>query len=337
MKIVTRFALTAAAIGAGLVLYLHLPVGGLPPPFAFQEWTGWALIASALLMIMWRIGFGLLFGTVAMPIVVAVLAVLLYDGFQASGVFASLRAAMAGAGLEIGVQVQMFAGTTSTIYALLVAFLVFTAMQDHNNINAALQDEAMHLDSMSQILPHLHDQSGPNAAAERRMHELLIRYSENIFSKQFAHEGHMAENQRIIDSVIDEIYRLEVRDDSDRVSLGALVKRVDQLASLRARRITYMESRPAPLMLVLLVVLSVMVVAPYFLFEGAGAVTAQLFIAAIGFATTYLFAMLIDMFSHFHGYWAVDRSAFSESRDRIADRLRKLNAAPPQPRARLAS
>lgn len=333
MKLVTLSALAASAVGAALIA---LPSVGLRTPEGVNVvYVGATLLVFGTVLLSLRIGWSVLFGQVVVPLLVGALAVLLYH--WAAPVLAPMRAALAESGELIDLQLQTFTTTTSTIYALLVAFLVFSAMQERNSIETALQEEALHLDSMSEILPHLHDQSGPNAAAEARMHALLIRYADNVLSKRFAHEKHMADNQVIIDGVIDEIYRLRPRDDSDRISLAALVKRVDQLASLRVQRISHMASRPAPLMLVMLIVLSVLVIAPFYLSTGPGALISQALIGSLAFTMAYLFSMLLDMLGHFDGYWAVDRSPFADSRTRIATRLEKLRVWRPVTEERAAS
>lgn len=333
MKLVTMTALAAGACGAILVA---LPRSGLPALEGVNlTLVGVGLIALAATLLLIRIGLDVLFGQVVVPLIVAASAIFLYN--WAAPLLAPFRSAVIEDEALIAAQLSTFTLTASTIYALLVAFLVFSTMQDRNTIEDALQEEALHLDSMSELLPHLHDQSGPNAAAEARMHALLIRYADNVMSKSFAHEAHMAENQTLIDGVIDEIYRLRPRDESDRISLAALVKRVDQLASLRVRRISHMESKPAPLMLMMLVVLSVLVISPFYLFAGPGALISQAIIGALAFTTTYLFSMLLDMAGHFHGYWAVDRGAFADSKTRIAARLDKLGSQPIWAQARAAS
>ncbi len=226
--------------------------------------------------------------------------------------------------------VEIFSGTISTIYALIVAFLVFKSMQDHDNINFVLRDEAMHLDSISQFLPYFNGEaSAQNAPVIRDIQKELAQYARNIASPIFKRLLQMNENQKIIDNIVEDVGRIETKDAHDESTLNHIMARIDSLASVRARRIAYMMSKPSPFMIIMLFVLSVFIVAPFFVTgiqvdtgQTSGSVPmTQLILWFLGFSLTFLFLMMVDMASHFDGYWEVKRDVFVDVAERIDKRL----------------
>jgi hypothetical protein len=312
-----------------VALALLLIAGGAGLIWQFAHIAGGAmLILLGVSMLVFRVSLKMLAVQILAPLLAAVLAAFSYNYVAGSPLLDSVRLALAQDSSQLGLVLELFNGTTSTIYALLVAFMVFNAMQDHNDINSSLEKEAMHLDSISQLLPLLHDSSSTNRPVVIRLHGLLERYADNVLSKSFTRAGYLSENQAVIDEAFEQVYSIRLEDDNDRIALAALMRRVDELESLRAHRVSAMKSHPSPFLLILLFVLSIVVVAPYYLPVPGGETLAPYAVGVITFCTVFLLVMLFDMASHFNGYWTVDREPFKTARDRIAARMQRLHTPP---------
>lgn len=291
-------------------------------------WLGYALCAAAVGFLIAPQRLRTFAVRLLTPAIVAILMVEIYDALAGSAAMGPLRDSFLADGSQLDLFVEIFSGTVSGLYALIIAFMVFKSLQDHDNINFTLRDEAMMLDSMSQILPYLHDDTRKsNLPVVRETHMTLRLYCENILSDAFITGAQQAENQRIIDEVFLAIGNIQIEDENDRITVDLLMSRNDKLATVRTRRIAYMLEKPSPFMVLMLLVLSVLTVAPFYLPIVGGAALSSTIIGLLGFCIAFLFVMMIDMSSHFEGYWRADRSPFENSRKRIADRIELLDKA----------
>ncbi len=291
------------------------------------DWVAAVLVATALVFIFAPAQIKTFAIRLAAPAVVGVLMIELYDILLPSHLMTSLRNSFASEDTQLDLFVEIFSGTISGLYALIVAFMVFKSLQDHDNINFTLRDEAMLLDSMSQILPYLHDaERTTNLTVVRRVHEALRLYAENILSESFKTGTQQKENQRIIDDMFDSIRDITIEDENDKITVDLLMSRNDSLATVRTRRIAYMLERPSPFMILMLLVLSVLTVAPFYLPVIGGEALSAAIIGLLGFCIAFLFVMMLDMSSHFEGYWRADRSPFENSLQRISARIDRLDA-----------
>lgn len=328
----------AITIGGGAILARHPVVGdsaslgvafaACGPLIVIAGWLG-RRVDGALLRLVEVFGIRVL-----TPAVIGFLAVVLYetDAAQTALSLLDVRPDRDSDQLTL----EIFNATISTIYAIIVAFLVFKSMQDHDNINYVLRDEAMHLDSISQFLPWLSAvEDAKGRACVHAIQSKLLEYTRNVTSSEFKRRSQMAANQDIIDAVVVELSSLRLASSPrDALTLDHVMGRIDSLASVRARRIAYMLARPSPFMIIMMLVLSVFVVGPFFLTEGqmtadaaGSAALTPVILWFLTFSMTFLFLMMVDMASHFDGYWEVKRDAFADVGARIAARMRTDAAA----------
>lgn len=256
---------------------------------------------------------------------IGALSFLTYEHIQNLIITAEVRHVFVEAPDLLGHMIEMFGVAISTIYALLFAFMVLKSMQDFDSINFSLRDEAANLEAISTTLTYLHHEwRRTNVELLVHVHSLLIQYTDGILSDEFRRKGFARDNQGFIDSLSDQIGRLRIENENDRVVMDRVVSRIETLAQLRSRRIGYILTKPSPYMMLMLVVLSVFVVTPYYLPISNSEFILRCFAATLAFVLSFLFLMMIDMTSHFEGYWTVDRSPFMESRERIEAHLRRL-------------
>lgn len=312
-------------VTAGLALLAA--AGILIAESRLPAWLAFILIAVALLFVLAPNNIKTFAIRLATPAVIGTLMVQIYDLLLPTPIMNDLRNAFAQDGTQLELFVEIFSGTVSGLYALIIAFMVFKSLQDHDNINFTLRDEAMLLDSMSQILPYLHDaKRTTNLPVVFRVHQSLRLYAENILSDGFKTGAQQAENQRIIDDMFNSIRDITIEDENDKITVDLLMSRNDSLATVRTRRIAYMMERPSPFMVLMLLVLSVLTVAPFYLPIVGGEAMSVAIIGLLGFCISFLFVMMLDMSSHFEGYWRADRSPFTNAQQRIGARLELLDA-----------
>lgn len=316
MRAISILSAVLSLLGAALVF---------AGPTSFPLWTAGALLIVALAFLFAPNTFRTAAVRVLTPAVVAVLMILLYDLLGQTELHEHLQTAFSAPDTQLDLFVEIFSGTVSGLYALIIAFMVFKSLQDHDNINFTLRDEAMLLDSMSQILPYLHDDvRRSNIPVVTAAHAGLRSYAENILSEGFKTGAQQAENQRIIDEFFERIRNIAIEDENDKITVDLLMSRIDKLATVRTRRIAYMMERPSPFMILMLIVLSVLTVGPFYLPVIGGVALSKAIIAVLGFCIAFLFVMMLDMSSHFEGYWSADRGPFETTRERITKRLEEL-------------
>ncbi len=311
---------------------VHLAIlGGIGSVVLFSlepdvpRWIGFATFTFSLLLLLYQPIVRTIALRFVVPTAVGLIFFFAYDSIHKLPEMEVVRSAFAAEGSQLDLMVEIFSGMVSNIYALLVAFLVFKSMQDHDSINITLRDEALRLESMSQILPYLHDDGGQtNSQRVLYIHGLLMRYADNVLSERFRVSGHMLENMNIVNELSERLGQLKILDENDRVAFDQLISRMDDLMALRSHRISYMMSKPSPFMVLMLVVLSLFVIGPLYLPVVNGEVVSPFFVACMGFALSFLFLMMVDMSSHFSGYWQVDRKPFRESRNQILARIERL-------------
>ena len=313
--------LSIATAGLALVGALLVFAAG----YSIPTWVGGVLIVVALVFLFAPAAVRTFAIRLATPAVIAVLMIQAYDLLSPTPIMLNLKGAFSQDGTQLELFVEVFSGTVAGLYALIVAFMVFKSLQDHDNINFTLRDEAMLLDSMSQILPYLHDaKRTTNVPVVTKAHQSLKLYAENILSDGFKTGSQQAENQRIIDEMFDNIRDISIEDENDKITVDLLMSRNDSLATVRTRRIAYMMERPSPFMVLMLLVLSVLTIAPFYLPIVGGEFLSAAIIGLLGFCIAFLFVMMLDMSSHFEGYWQADRSPFNGAAQRIGNRIERL-------------
>lgn len=319
MRALSLLSAAISSLAAALVL-----VGST----SFPLWAAGVLLIVTLAFLFAPNAFRTVAVRLLTPAVVAVLMIIIYDLLGQTALYEHLRDAFYAPETQLDLFVEIFSGTVSGLYALIVAFMVFKSLQDHDNINFTLRDEAMLLDSMSQILPYLHDEvRRSNIPVVIATHDGLKLYAENILSEGFKTGSQQAENQRIIDDMFERVRNIAIEDENDKITVDLLMSRIDKLATVRTRRIAYMMERPSPFMILMLIVLSILTVGPFYLPVIGGVALSKAIIAVLGFCIAFLFVMMLDMSSHFEGYWSADRSPFETSRQRIKNRLENLRSA----------
>lgn len=317
-------------LGAGLATLVTMFVLIAGTTYAYfdlengSSLIGLALLTGVALALLFSPLFRIISKRVLVPIAVGILFFVSYDWVQNIPTVQLTQEAFAREGSQLDLLIEIFNATVSTVYALLIAFMVFKSMQDHDNINITLRDEAVSLDFMSRLLDFLIDGGhSSNIRTINRMHNLMANYAENILSDSFRRSGQMQENREILDALWDCLGDLKIEDDNDRVAFDQLLSRVDQLTMIRSTRISNMVSKPSPFMILMVVALSFFVIAPFYLPVIGGETIGPYLIAGLGFGLTFLYSMVVDMSSHFDGYWQIDRQPFAESLENIKGRTRE--------------
>lgn len=281
-----------------------------------------------------------------------------WGGVEAPGV----AAAVAGLDRSGGTTPEIFNGTVSTVYALVVAFIIFKGMQDFDQANFALRDEAMRIWSISRNLaffaesdrarnPTAHDR---NLVISEAIREQMLAYLTDLRDALDSQQEGVAENEERIVQAERHVAQLEPIDDNDRVALQSMMSTLSDLSGIRARRMALMAARPSVFMVVMLILLSVLIITPFFALGVSGLYLdgdtvmgepqATVFqslefwaVGALAFTLSFLFVMLMDMSSPFDGHWTVKREGLNTAIKRISWRIEENADRARDARARLTA
>ncbi len=257
------------------------------------------------------------------------------------------------------VTTEIFNATISTLYALIVAFVIFKGMQDYEHANHALQDEAMQIRTLSNSLKYFESNEAADAPPtslitdpadrlrwlERNRTSVESIRSELIFYVQALSEAirgrkaEVPENMERLDACAAHVGDLVPMDENDKLALGAMMRTLCDVSSIRARRIALMKTKLSPYLMIILVVLTLLIIAPFFVAAGpfddlraqglsflemVQALASRpefVAIGGLGFSLTYLFFLMLDMNSPFNGHWRVKTTPLTEIEQELSAHL----------------
>ncbi len=269
---------------------------------------------------------------------------------------------LAGLDRSGGTTPEIFNGTVSTVYALVVAFIIFKGMQDFDQANFALRDEAMRIWSISRNLaffaesdrladPEAHDR---NLVLSEAVRGEMLAYLTDLQGALDNRSQGVAENEERIIRTERYVARLTPIDANDRVALQSVMTTLGDLSGIRARRMALMAAQPSLFMVVMLILLSVLIITPFFalgvsgLYRDGDAMMASpqaaafesleiWAVGALAFTLTFLFIMLMDMNSPFDGQWTVKRDGLETAVRRIKKRLKDNEERTEEARGRVGA
>ena len=217
-------------------------------------------------------------------------------------------------------KVALFFQITATLYAIIVAFTLWRAMADHDELKATLRDEATKLTALLSFLDffdNVEDEGTQEALKGIRM--LLRDYSLHVIKRAWAGVGHA--NAERLKYCIDLVEDLKTPEENDKAALHGLIVGLADLSMIRSRRISLMQSKISPYLIILLTILATFGLF-FFFFEDSTVLNVSHFIIpALAFLYSFLVVMLIDLDHPFSGYWRVDTCVFQEVLARVHEDL----------------
>lgn len=216
----------------------------------------------------------------------------------------------------------------STLYAICTAFLLWKGLTDRDTLRKILSDEANYIERLVGYLHYFDQKKEANRDMALRLLQYLRRYITNIL----VDEGIQAseENTRILRASVDLIASFEPEDDNDRIALSETMKSLSDLAMARSKRISQMEIKMSPYLLMALAIMSLTVIYPFFTEAPSGTdYVREMCIMILGSILSFLIITLLDISRPFNGFWRIKTDAFVQARKVIAQECEELDCDQP--------
>ncbi len=221
---------------------------------------------------------------------------------------------------------EQYYAVMSTLFAIITALILVKGMESFDRLNAVIVEEANQVRSIFEFLYYFEElESGPtrdNVDALRRTAAIRTRlkaYCDAAAEDPAARRADGA--NAVLRDTTKIVGGLSCADDNDRMALAEVMRGLNQLFAIRARRVACSRARVPFYMILTLGVMSLAIISPFVI----GAPETHPFNAWIIFVLTtfcaFILMLLRDINAPFDGFWRVDLGALDEMRRDIATRI----------------
>jgi len=203
--------------------------------------------------------------------------------------------------------------TLGTIYAVLLAFVVFVVWQQHNDVRGAIEDEANELSDLDRIM-HAFPES-----VRTQVRTWTVAYQQAVVAEEWRAMAHGRVSPRA-EEALEEVWRaLEVFEPHTRreeVLYSEALARFNDLSDARVHRLHFGHLRLPPSLWTLLLTNGGLLVGSMWLFglESFGA--HALMTAALAGSVAFILYLIADLDNPFWGAWQVTAEPFRHALDR---------------------
>lgn len=200
------------------------------------------------------------------------------------------------------------------IYAIVAGFLLVTVLSRYSALNQTIEDELNAVESIRDFLIYFGSDQQPPL---QQMKQSLAAYTNALGTVEWRQ---MADPTTPTNSdTSDELYEimqctasLQVNGDRDNSILSAIIACVADLAKMRTRRIALANERLPPRLRLLLVLMSVVLAAGFYV-VGVESLAVHVFMASALSVSVYLLYWIIEDLDHpFYGVWNINRTPLDE-------------------------
>lgn len=207
--------------------------------------------------------------------------------------------------------------TLGTIYAVLLAFVVFVVWQQHNDTRCAVESEANEISDFRRTIQAL--------PGTRQAHERVETYGRIVVEEEWPEMARGCWSQRA-DQALEEIWEalqpLEPHGPREESLYGEALARFNDLSDARRHRLYCAVLRLPSSLWVLLLTNGVLVVGSMWLFGLESFSAHALMTAALAVSIAFMLFLVADLDNPFAGTWRVGPGAFERA-------LQRGSQAPP--------
>ena len=212
----------------------------------------------------------------------------------------------------------------STLYAICRAFLLWKGLTDHDHLRQMLSDEANFIERLVGYVHYFNLNKTKNQTFACGLLGNLRDYIDNI--NQGDEIRASEENGQILRDCVNLISGVDSsEDDNDKVALAETMKSLSDLAMARSKRISQMEIKMSPYLLMALGVMSLAVVYPFFTEAPSQTdYVREMCILILGSILSFLLITLLDISRPFNGFWKIKTDSFKAVRKLIEAEIVKI-------------
>lgn len=233
---------------------------------------------------------------------------------------------------------EQYYAVISTLFALLTALILVKEIESFDRLNTAIGEEANKIRSIVEFMYYFEEEDGeaiPNIAAiraqTRRIRQLMRAYCLAFLVDPSA-KDHKRANE-ILRRSTQEVGALDCNDENDKLALAEVMRALNDLFAIRARRVAAVRARIPLYMMIALIFMSLSIVFPFFIGAPENHPYAKAFIFVLTAFCTFVLVLLRDINAPFDGFWQVDLDAFRTLRadlDAMLEQERERLAPPPR-------
>jgi hypothetical protein len=207
--------------------------------------------------------------------------------------------------------------TLGTVYAVLLAFVVFVVWNQFNTARGYVEEEANELLDLSRTARGFSGDLAP------RLHRHIRRYVDAVLGPEWTAmeadcDPRPHEASAILDDLWAELHRVELTSACESAMYSEILGRLNDLSDARAERIASSRLRIPLALWVLLQFGAVITVASMYLFTVERFATHCLITAALAGVISHVLYVIRDLDNCFSGAWRVPRAPFEDVRAYLA-------------------
>jgi len=202
--------------------------------------------------------------------------------------------------------------TLGSIYAVLLAFVVYVVWSQFNEARSHVEHEA------NELLDLRRTADGLPGSTPTRVHELVRAYAAHVIDEEWISLGcegpaGLGVAAPILDELWSALHDVEALDDADRPILQEALQRLDDLSDARSSRLASSRTKIPQALRILLYAGAVSLVASMYLFAVASFALHAAITAALAGAISHVLFVIEDLDHCFHGHWQVSRAPFERA------------------------
>lgn len=260
------------------------------------------------------------------PVAVPFGAVLFSMALSLGGLWATYRWVPRAVISDINDVVGGYLQTVGTVYAVLLAFVVYVVWSQHNEAAGFVDRESNDLFDLFRLFTTFREPD--RTTALRR----LQAYCEAIVESEWALmvKGRECETARQgLEAVWDVIASVAPQDRKETALYAEVLSRFNDLSDTRVDRLRASRTRIPSVLWTLLLTGAIVVVGSMGLFEVHHFVPHAVMTAALAGAISHIVYLIYDLDNCFYGYWRVTTEPYEHVRGRMRDVFREVAETAP--------
>jgi hypothetical protein len=210
--------------------------------------------------------------------------------------------------VDANVAVAGYVATIATVYAVLLAFVVFVVWGQLNEARRMVEGEGNELENMLRLTQAIDE---PHRTQARTA---LLAYAEAIVREEWS-ASKAAQDQRpeelepslgSLDALWATMTQIEPKNYAQEVVYEQILGRFDELTELRSKRLLMDQQRMHPIMWVLLIGGTLFTVGSMSFFQLESAWLHAILSALVGGVLAFVLYLIYDLDDPFHGIWQVE-------------------------------
>lgn len=281
----------------------------------------WTLLAFGLLGLLWRRPSACTVVRAASPLVFAAAFVAAYGFIHATP---SLQRHILQEVSEY--DGEQYYAVISTLFALLTALILVKGIEAFERLNTVIGEEANKIRSIVEFMYYFEEEDGEPVpgiqavkARTRRIRKLMLLYCDAFLADPLSLDYERANT--LLRRATQEVGALDCNDENDRLALGEVMRALNDLFTVRARRVAASRLQIPLYMMIALIFMSLAIIFPFFIGDPAEHPYAEAYIFVLTAFCTFVMLLLRDIDAPFEGFWRVDMHAFYSVRDDLEDWL----------------